>query len=149
MWNYYCCSLASADSLRFLLHHEEGPKWTEAQGFREEIDNPERKGRSREGRECGGLGGLRWEGSVAHTGGTVVQRGPGRCPSSRGPWDKHSALWLGPPCWTFQAFSGCFLVLEKVWAQGSLCLGQQYCRDTELSFKQCTTWNFLKKAFFS
>ena len=57
--------MASADSLRFLLHHEEGPKWTEAQGFREEIDNPERKGRSREeGEEQRGTGGADRDGSV-------------------------------------------------------------------------------------
>lgn len=72
--------MASAVSLRFLLHHEDGPEWTEAQGFREEIDNPERKGRSREGQGAWGPG----RASMGKEGGTHVaplsREAPGEVP---------------------------------------------------------------------
>ena len=81
MWNYYCCILPSAVSLCFLLHHEEGLKWTEAQGSREERDNPERKGRSREGQGVCGPG----RAAMGKEGGTQVapspRAGPGEVPA--------------------------------------------------------------------
>ena len=94
--------MASADSLHFLLHHEEGPKWTEAQGFREEMDNPERKGRSREGQGVWGPG----RAAMGKEGGTQVaplsREAPGEVPvlarSLRQPhrWLRDSDRLVGP-----------------------------------------------------